>query len=619
MINTKKEHWLIATLLIFLIQMCLVYKYLLVPYYLENVSLSWKINGTLYYIISSIIFALILPFAIRATDRITFWFLNSILLLLTANFAISYQDAFIDTYTFSWAEPAWCTTLVGLAWTACFSLTKNELFISKNFILAPFVSIRSLLPLAIFAANVMLLIGILSLKPSLLETAFDVSTLFVLLFIFWTIANEFSIWLANDMGRILQNMFKTNEHLSSEGDIQFKLQEVETRNSIFEIKKILDSYNSLVKQTNHMIKLTLDANKHAAIASVACQVSHDIRSPLAALAMTLEVTQNLPEEIRLLMRSSINRIRDIANHLIDPVSNLKSLCQPETNEKQVYLLSGLIDDLISEKRMQFREKINIEIEAHLGPSSYGIFSKINLTEFKRVLSNLINNAVEALELAGKVSIKLEKNDDFAAILVNDNGIGIPEEILEKIGKRGVSYGKKNGTGLGLYHAKNTLRLWNGNLKIVSIPQKGTTVILQIPLAISPRWFVQRLYLNPFQQIIIFDDDMSIHQIWNGRLHPFIESLQIELISLSTPDQLRIWVNSSSLNNVLFLVDYELLNFHETGLDLILELHLQKMAILVTSRFEEAPIIKHCEDENIQLIPKGMAPFVPIEACNASHV
>jgi hypothetical protein len=62
---------------------------------------------------------------------------------------------------------------------------------------------------------------------------------------------------------------------------------------------------------------------------------------------------------------------------------------------------------------------------------------------------------------------------------------------------------------------------------------------------------------------------------------------------------------------LFLVDYEFLDSKQTGLDFILEEKLQHKAILVTSRYEEFNIQDKCESFGIGLIPKGLAPYVPI--------
>ncbi|MBA2651568.1 MAG: HAMP domain-containing histidine kinase [Tatlockia sp.] len=351
------------------------------------------------------------------------------------------------------------------------------------------------------------------------------------------------------------------------------------------------------------------------LGEVAQQTAHDIRSPLAALTITLDVVSEvLPEKIRLMMRNSVNRIRDITNNLMDstkPVSGIEVYVQSKigADERSIYLLSSLIETLITEKRMQFRSKINVGIEATLGTDSYGIFAKVNLAEFKRVLSNLINNAVEALKESGNVVVSLLRIDNKAVIMVADNGAGIPPEILKKLGQRGETFDKTGGSGLGLYHARTTLESWGGSFQIISTVGIGTTLCLEIPLAKAPKWFVEELKLTSGQKVVALDDDTSVHQIWQSRF----SDINVELIPLSTPEQLRQWVadHSHILDRTLFLIDYELLGFRETGIQLIQELKLQKSAVLVTSRFEEPKIVTSCESDVIRLIPKGMAPFVPI--------
>ncbi len=349
------------------------------------------------------------------------------------------------------------------------------------------------------------------------------------------------------------------------------------------------------------------------LGEVAQQTAHDIRSPLAALTMTLDVVSDAhPEKIRLMMRDSVNRIRDITNNLVDstkPVSTVETSVKSVSDERLNYLLSSLIETLITEKRMQFRSRIDVGIEATLGADSYGIFAKVNLAEFKRVLSNLINNAVEALNDSGNVTISLLREDNRAVILIADDGSGIPPEILKKLGQRGETYDKTGGSGLGLYHARTTLESWGGSFQIISTVGLGTTLRLEIPLEKAPIWFVEELKLTSGQKVVALDDDTSVHQIWQSRL----SNLDVELISLSTPEQLKQWLidYSDILERTLFLIDYELLGFKETGLQLIQELNLQKSAVLVTSRFEEPKIVTSCESNVIRLIPKGMAPFVPI--------
>lgn len=370
-------------------------------------------------------------------------------------------------------------------------------------------------------------------------------------------------------------------------------------------------------------EMDLKCSSQESLGAVAAQVAHDIRSPLAALEMMVKDTSQLPEEKRIIIRSAVGRIRDIANNLIEQNRQIKNAQAGDGAKADLskvepassLLISSLIEPLITEKRLQFRSQIGIEIEAALGAISYGLFAKVQPTEFKRVISNLINNSVEALGKKGSVLVKLTREAKRVVIKINDNGAGIAPEILSRLGQKGETHGKAGGSGLGLYHAKAMLESWGGDLAIESERGKGTTVSLTLPVVEPPVWFVSALELEAGSTIVVLDDDTSIHQIWDGRFAA-LEAVQkgLKILHFSTPETFRTWVKAEGQaepSKTIYLADYELLGYKETGLSLIEELGLGKQAILVTSRYEEQSILSTCLRLGVRMIPKGLAAIVPI--------
>ncbi|EKD47079.1 MAG: Sensor protein, partial [uncultured bacterium] len=146
--------------------------------------------------------------------------------------------------------------------------------------------------------------------------------------------------------------------------------------------------------------------RNCAMVKTAAQVAHDIRSPLAALSAMTQDIQGVDEERRIVIRNAVQRIQDIANDLASKkVGTEKS----DTEEKEAYtevLLSGVIESLISEKRSQYRSQLDIKIESGLNKDSYGLFAKIKAGELKRVLSNIINNSIEAMGDGGSVVVRM---------------------------------------------------------------------------------------------------------------------------------------------------------------------------------------------------------------------
>lgn len=378
-----------------------------------------------------------------------------------------------------------------------------------------------------------------------------------------------------------------------------------------EIITIRDSFYQLIQHLQQEYTKSIEVQKESALYQLSRQLAHDIRSPLAALDMILQDISQMSEEKRIITRNAIYRIRDIANNLV------YQHCEEEYNHKSplACLLISIIDSLISEKRIQYRSKLNMQIEFIPGNESYGLFANINLAEFKRVLSNLINNAVEALGEEGQVTITLEKNGQLALIKIKDNGPGIPQFVLKNLGARGNTYGKKGGAGLGLSHAIENLKQWQGEIKIESSANSGTCISISLPLTKPPTWFLQSLKMLPGSHIIILDDDSTIHQIWNENFEKLkLSSYGIAWYHFSNKNALAEWLalNQANKKSLLVLCDYEIIGNQENGLDIIESLDIAPYSILVTSRYEQPEIQTRCNQLNISLLPKSLAMLVPIE-------
>lgn len=376
-------------------------------------------------------------------------------------------------------------------------------------------------------------------------------------------------------------------------------------NELQYLKHVIDHY---IKLTNEKEKQKGIQIREEALTKLASQLAHDIRSPLAALDIVTSEMENIPEDEKMLIRTSVQRIHDIANNLL---SKNKKNNDDVFGHLDIVMLAPGIEYIISEKRVQLKTKLKLKIESNFS-HTYGIFSKINNATFKTVLSNLINNAIESLPSEnGKICIELKVVENEAIIKVTDNGQGIPAEILPKLGREEISYGKEYlfnaGSGLGLVHAANSIEGWGGTFNISSKINIETTVSLTLPLAPPPKWHIAKLLIG--QTIVILDDEPTIHTLWKKRLNPYnVENIYY----FTNPKDLKEFYSEKNLAiDTIFLFDYELNESIQTGLDLFKELGITKNKILVTSRFEEENIKKRCENENVYLIPKLLIKEIPI--------
>ena len=85
----------------------------------------------------------------------------------------------------------------------------------------------------------------------------------------------------------------------------------------------------------------------------------------------------------------------------------------------------------------------------------------------------------------------------------------------KLFVRGNSFGKANGSGLGLWHARETVRAWGGEIEIRSEEGKGTEVDVVLPKALPPSHLISILAIACHSTILVLDDDPNVHEMWEG--------------------------------------------------------------------------------------------------------
>lgn len=356
-----------------------------------------------------------------------------------------------------------------------------------------------------------------------------------------------------------------------------------------------------------------EAETKAALGRMAAQIAHDLRSPIAALGVVMGDMSELPSEKHQLLRSVYRRMQDITNGLLIDYRRQNGSPADDASPIVPELISGLLESIVSEKRIELRPRFDLDISFSVEAVSHGIFGLVRPKEFKRVLSNLINNAAESIRTPqGKINVTLSSSRDKVIITVRDTGRGIPQATLFRLNAdaESASFGKVTGSGLGLTHAKQTIAAWGGTIMLESVIDMGTKVTIELPRAKTPDWFVERVFLKDIQTIVMVDDDASIHSMWNDRLKDIVASTGISLIHISSPTELKNASTKIRSPKTLFLVDFEFASTRITGLDLIEELGIEKQAILVTSHFEESEVRTRAANLGTKILPKMLAPSIP---------
>lgn len=457
-------------------------------------------------------------------------------------------------------------------------------------------------------------LGLLVVFRQVPKETFSLSQFFVLATatIFTVLASLFILQflarrsLLKPLGRLVSEI----EGAKSRGKLS--LGELDVASLPLEFQTIILNFRELYLQFEADQQKQSEVAKSAALGKLALQVAHDIRSPLAALRVLENDLGTMAENKRIMMRRAIGRIRDIANHLLD--QNRDAAVQTSEGPA-AHLIGALLESVLTEKRIRYRQNIGIEIDAAVDEGCHGVFALLEPMAFQRIVSNLIDNAVEALPArGGKVFVTLTASAGKIAILIQDDGVGISQDILPRLMQRGETYGKPGGSGLGLFDAREKASSWGGEVCLSSELRKGTTVTVTLPQAAAPAWFVPEIVVPAGATVVVLDDDESIHQIWRDR---FIvdrdDGCAVRLVHCSTPAEVRGYLAKQAKlrEDTLFLMDHELLGETLTGLDVIESEKIAAQSFLVTSHFDEHEIRTRCKWAGVKLLPKGLAGFVPI--------
>jgi len=201
------------------------------------------------------------------------------------------------------------------------------------------------------------------------------------------------------------------------------------------------------------------------------QTRHDIASPIGALKLVVQRIDVAPEYAELL-KGIVERIDGIFSQLKQ--ANSEMTAEKPAISLAMVSLDKIVSHIVSEKVNEWdldRTTIETDLE-----SAEVIANEI---EMGRVISNLLNNALESKRQDVPVKIKIElvqSHNSMYCLRIIDNGVGMQQEVLEKVGTKGFSFGKSDGnSGVGLWHAYKVIQSFGGTLKIESEPFVGTSI------------------------------------------------------------------------------------------------------------------------------------------------
>lgn len=234
-----------------------------------------------------------------------------------------------------------------------------------------------------------------------------------------------------------------------------------------ERKNLLKQFDSITK------KLSESENEAEKIYSKNLQIAQDLDSPIAGINAVSDNLKYENKKLYELLQNSVEQIKELSTNLTSEDSS-----STQKAESNFFDLENNISQLIKDKRQEFKDVKHLFIFYRVtAPILKEI--KIPKTEFYRVLSNILNNSIEAMDSRAEKRIKLVISPltNSVEILITDNGCGISEGKQKDLFQETTQ--DRQGQ-LGLSYAKNTVENWGGRIELQKSSPAGTTFRITIP-------------------------------------------------------------------------------------------------------------------------------------------
>jgi len=217
------------------------------------------------------------------------------------------------------------------------------------------------------------------------------------------------------------------------------------------------------------------ATRLAAISRLTGGVAHEIKNPLNAIALHLEVLRSKLDdesggnaEIDVIARE-ITRLDRVVKTFLD-------FNRPVNLQMRELDLVSLLEEIRALVSVQAREN-KVEVDLHSEVAEAPIRADWDL--LKQAVLNVVVNGIEAMREGGRLQIRVTRNPSEQVLSISDQGSGIPPEIRDKVFNLYFST-KKKGSGIGLAMTFRVVQLHGGTIDFTSEPGKGTTFWFRFP-------------------------------------------------------------------------------------------------------------------------------------------
>ncbi len=223
--------------------------------------------------------------------------------------------------------------------------------------------------------------------------------------------------------------------------------------------------------------------KMAAVGTLAAGVAHEVNNPLAGILTCLETIRANPDDVEMRQRY-LSLVYDGIKRIEHTVSNLLNFSRPTSTRPEPTSLNHSLRHVVELAHYQLRRN-RVEVVFDLAQPEPVVLA--DHFQMEQLFLNLILNAVQAMPSGGTVTLRTRTTDGRAVAEVADTGVGIPDEIRERIFDPFFSTREVGqGTGLGLAVSYTIVTAHRGTIEVESQVGRGATFRVILPLGRLPK-------------------------------------------------------------------------------------------------------------------------------------
>lgn len=234
--------------------------------------------------------------------------------------------------------------------------------------------------------------------------------------------------------------------------------------------KLLEYAEHLEDMVEERTKELLDAERMVAAGRVASMLGHDLRGPLQNIKSAAYLLRKMPEKAEETIEI-IERAADRASRMLEEL-------RYNTREQPLQIVATDLSLIVQRSVEEASPPATIEVILEIGEGLEEVI--LDPVKIRRVLDNLIGNALEAMSAGGVLKVECGRRGNEAMIVVSDTGFGVKEEDMPKLFKP-FHTTKPKGMGLGLAYCKRAVEAHGGKIKVESKEGEGSTFTVALPI------------------------------------------------------------------------------------------------------------------------------------------